>query len=177
MSKVPPRPGADTWPQVLEAAERLATSARAGTSRAYREAEATRLLVGHVVDLLRSWAILLESEHCVLLNGADEEGAALQPGVGAGAAWRMDRAAPLGAVEVAGGANAGGASAGADLSGAEGAVPSEAPQVHPTEPRSKDDRELIGLTTSTHPPEVRVCLPFSRVYEVGLVWHRGPRWP
>ena len=65
----------------------MTTSARAGTSHAYREAEATRLLMGHVVDPLRSSGILQESEHCVLLNGADDEGAALQPGVGAGAVW------------------------------------------------------------------------------------------
>ena len=142
----------------------MATSARAGTSRAYREAEATRLLVGHVVDLLRSSVILLESEHCVLRNGADKEGAALQPGVGARAAGRKERAAPFEAVEIAGGANAGGgASAGASSSGAGGAGPNGAPQVQPTESRSKDDQELIGLTTSTHPPEVRVCLPLSRV--------------
>ena len=91
-SKVPPSLGFDTWPQVLEAAERMGTSARAGTSRAYREAEVTRLLVGQVGDLLRSSGILLESDSCGLLNGADEEGAALQPGVGqglrGGRSWR-----------------------------------------------------------------------------------------
>ena len=53
VSKVPPRPGPETWPHILEAAEKMATSARAETSRAYGKAEATRLLVGHVVDLLR----------------------------------------------------------------------------------------------------------------------------
>ena len=47
-----PRPGADTWPQVLEAAEKRATSSRGGASRAYREVEATRLMVRHILDLL-----------------------------------------------------------------------------------------------------------------------------
>ena len=44
------------------------------------------------------------------------------------------------------------------------------------EVRSKDYQDLIGLTTTTHLPEVRVCLPLSRVYEVVLVWRRCPRW-
>ena len=54
VSKVSLHPVSDTGPQVLEPTKRMATSARAGTSRAYCEVEATRLLVGHDVDLLRS---------------------------------------------------------------------------------------------------------------------------
>ena len=44
------------------------------------------------------------------------------------------------------------------------------PHVQPPtmEPRSKDDQDLIGLTTTTYPPEVRVCVALTRVYELGL---------
>ena len=45
------------------------------------------------------------------------------------------------------------------------------------EVRSKCYQDPIGLTTTTHLPNVRGCLPLSRVYEVVLVWRRCPRWP
>ena len=52
----------------------------------------------------------------------------------------------------------------------ERACPSGAPQVQPPtmETRSKDYQDLIGLTIITQPPEVRVCLALTRVYEAGL---------
>ena len=51
-----------------------------------------------------------------------------------------------------------------------GAGPSWAPQVQPPtmEIRIKYFQDLIGLTTTTHLPGVRVCLAFTRLYEVGL---------
>ena len=62
---------------------------RAGASRAYRELEATQILVYHVLDLLRSHHIH-QSEHGVILHAASELGDAVgavrQPGAGAGAA-------------------------------------------------------------------------------------------
>ena len=72
--KVPPPPGADTRPQVWAAAEKMATTVRTGTSRAYREQEATRLMAGYILDLLRFRDILPESEHCIILHGASEVG-------------------------------------------------------------------------------------------------------
>ena len=44
-TKVPPRPRAETWPMALEAAEKKAYTVQAGASRAYRELEATQILV------------------------------------------------------------------------------------------------------------------------------------
>ena len=73
-TRVPPRPGAESWPMALEAAEKKATTVRAGESRAYREVEATRILVYHVLDLLLSRHLRLQSEHCVMLHGASERG-------------------------------------------------------------------------------------------------------
>ena len=52
----------------------LSRRPRVGASRPNRELEATRLLVWYVPDL-RLNAILLESEHCVLLLGPSEVGA------------------------------------------------------------------------------------------------------
>lgn len=51
---VPPRPGADTWPHVLAAAELMLTTVCAGTYRACREQDATRLRAGYILDLLLS---------------------------------------------------------------------------------------------------------------------------
>ena len=73
-TRVPPRPGAESWPMALEAADKKVTTVRVGASRAYREVEATRILVYHVLDLLLSRHLLLPSELCVMLHGASERG-------------------------------------------------------------------------------------------------------
>ena len=47
---VPPCPGAESWPVALEAAEKKATTVRAGASRAYREVEAARTCLLYTSD-------------------------------------------------------------------------------------------------------------------------------
>ena len=88
-TNVPPCPGAETSPMALEAAETKATTVRAGASCAYREIEATRILVCHVLDLLLSYNIL-QTEYCAMLHGASQRvelgSAECQPRTGAGAA-------------------------------------------------------------------------------------------
>ena len=89
-TKVPPHPAAEPWPMALEATGKKAITVRASASRAYRELEATRTLVYHMLDLLCSHHIVLQSGHRVILHGASElgdaDGAVRQPGAGTGAA-------------------------------------------------------------------------------------------
>ena len=68
----------------LESSEKKTTTVRAGASRAYRELEATRILVYPALDFLRSHHILLQPEYCAMLYGVSELGemvsAGCQPG-------------------------------------------------------------------------------------------------
>ena len=58
----------------LEAAEKKATTVRAGASRAYREVEATRILVYHVLDLLLSHVLVLRSRSTALCSTERQSG-------------------------------------------------------------------------------------------------------
>ena len=147
----------------------MATSVRPGTSRAYRDVAAARCLVGHVIDLVLG-NLPRVRVRCSAPRGIRGRRcqSARGPGCGCG---EEGLAAPLEMIANAGGANTGrSAPAGASLSEAGGSCPSGAPQVQTPKKRtrSKDDLHQIGLTTTTHPPEVRVCSPLSRAYEVVL---------
>ena len=174
----------------LEAGENKATTVRAGASRAYGEVEATRILVYHVLDLFLSRHLLLQSEHCVMLHGASErgvsDGGGGQPGIGTGAAGMGGKAT---SPAVAGDSSRG--SSGAVLVGespsmdggasAGGADQQPSPStVAGGKEVIKDDRDLLGLTTKIHPPEVRGwCLLWSRVVlccsfvPLSLAWYEA----
>ena len=62
----------DLGPKPWRPPIKKATTVGVGTSRAYRELEATHVLVYHVLDPLRFYNILLQSEYCVMLHGASK---------------------------------------------------------------------------------------------------------
>ena len=170
-TKVLPRPGAETWPMALEAADNKATTIRGGAPRVYRDLDATRISVYPVLDLLRSHHISLQSKHCAMLHGVSKLGdtvaAGHQPEAGAGVVVTgVTATKPTGA----GGSSVGSSSSGAVSAGGNPGIDggacaggtdlpsstSTAAGSKDTASLSKDDRVLLGFTTKTHPPEVRV---------------------
>ena len=164
-SKLPPRPGAESWPVGLEAAERKATRVRAGASWAHREVESTRILVYNVLNFLLPHHLLLQSEHCIMLHGASERGASEggggQRGKGVEVA-EMDGSATSPAIAD----NSSFSSSGAPLVGGSpsmvGGISAAGAKQQPAlstaagvKGVNQGNRELLGLTTKTCPPEVR----------------------
>ena len=153
-------------------------------------------MVRHILDLLQFHGLLVQSEHVVLLHGAFEvEDTTGRPRDGSGAAGTGAPGAQRAAVEVtpdgttSAGAKPGGASAATgstpagaaagcehvtDTSGGRGpagASTGGAGDCYAAESRLPDDltqadKDLLGLFTETHAPEVRTVV---RVLLCGII--------